>query len=90
MHYSEVLLYMYSSNLLQHSELLEEAGSKPQKPKQIKSGYDPFKLVPCQSFTADCPVSEIFYILLLHCNLSTKATFGWHKSGCYREERLNI
>ena len=40
---------------IQHTGLREENGTKPQKPKQIKSGYDPFKLVPCQLFSDDNP-----------------------------------
>ena len=33
----------------------EESAPKAPKPKQIKSGYDPFKLVPCQPFSEDNP-----------------------------------
>ena len=49
---------------LQHSEPSDGNGLKPQKSKQIRSGYDPFKLVPCQPFTEDSPVSCWYQLII--------------------------
>ena len=40
--------------------ILVESHQKEAKPKQIKTSYDPFKLIPCLSFDEENPVSLNF------------------------------